>query len=291
MKSQAPHRHPLRRAAVIFGAVALVGVAACASQVDAPPAPVEVQTQSHRHYKSPVTVLIDTVRLHGDLSAEQAELLDIISAELDESRDGKKALHDALRLTAVDVVRAGNADAPEFAEAVAQALSAIEAHVESNSDAVEEIHAMLEPDQRTMVAAALRARLDEKFGRARAEDTAQVARRRDGVGRFVTHLALSTFQVDQLMAIKKELVGDGQKLRPSRDELGALVDAFEGDDFRTALDALHERKAKLLRAHVARVGDRTDTVLSIFTPEQRDLLADLILDGPSKVLYGEAPQH
>jgi hypothetical protein len=93
------------------------------------------------------------------------------------------------------------------------------------------------------------------------------------------------------MAIKKELVGDGQKLRPSRDELDALVDAFEGDDFRTALDTLHERKAKLLRAHVGRVGDRTDTVLSIFTPEQRDLLADLILDGPSKVLYGEAPQH
>ena len=72
----------------------------------------------------------------------------------------------------------------------------------------------------------------------------------------------------------------------------ALVDAFEGDDFGAALDALHAEKAEFLRAHVARAGDRTDTVLAIFTPEQRDLLADLILEGPTKVLYGEeAPER
>jgi hypothetical protein len=43
----------------------------------------------------------------------------------------------------------------------------------------------------------------------------------------------------------------------------------------------------VLRARVATAGKRTDSVLSIFTREQRQILADLILEGPHKLLFGD----
>ncbi len=289
MQSQAQGR--IRRFAIVFGAAALVGGAACAAQVDEQPSRVEVEAETQRHHhKSPVSVVIDAARMHADLTAEQAQILDEIAAELEDGHEARQALRDKLRVSAVDVVRSGTTDSEAFQQAVDEAVAAIEAHIESRSDMMEEIHALLDPEQRAAVADALRAHIDRKLGPKPAERRQE--RRRDGFSRFVSHLALSTLQVDQLMAIKKELIGDGQRLRPSRDELHALVDAFEGESFRAALDELHAKKGKLLRAHVAKAGDRADTVLAIFTPEQRDLLAELILEGPSQVLYGEeAPER
>ena len=281
MKSRA--QGPFRRLVVVFGTVALVGAAACAAQVDEQPSRVEVKAEEQRRHKSPVTVVIEAARSHGDLRVEQARIIDDIAAEMEEGSESRRVLRDRLRVSAVDVVRAGTADSKAFDEAVDEAMDAIEAHIALRSDMAEEIHALLDADQRSAVADALHAYIDRKRG----PKPQRRERKSEGLSGFVAQLALSTLQVDQLMAIKKELVGDGQRLRPSSDELHAIVDAFEGDDFRAALDALHADKAELLRAHVARASDRTDTVLAIFTPEQRDLLADLILEGPTKLLYGE----
>jgi Spy/CpxP family protein refolding chaperone len=283
MKSQAPGHSLLRRLAVVAGAVALVGAAACAAQVDQDAPQPEVTAKEHHRHRSPVKVVIDATLLHGDLTLEQEQTIDTIAAELEERRQSWRGLHDKLKSSAVDVVRSGSADSEAFDRSVAEAVDAVEEYVQQSSDALEEIHAILEPDQRASVAEALRARIDEKFGPKPAKEK----HRRDGFKRFVSHLALSSLQVDQLMAIKKELIGDKRELRPDREELYALVDAFEGDHFRAALDEFHAKKSKILRARVARAGERTDTVLSIFTPEQRELLADLILEGPRKVLFGE----
>src|SRR5690606_18101097 len=126
--------------------------------------------------------------------------------------------------------------------------------------ALEEIHGLLEPEQRAVVADSIRARLDERFGERKDREKG----RRDGVQRLASHLLLSPKQVDELMALKKELVGEKRELRPSREELYGLVDAFEGEDFGATLDTMLEGKSKVLRARVARAGERTDKVLSIF---------------------------
>ena len=99
-------------------------------------------------------------------------------------------------------------------------------------------------------------------------------RHKKGFRRLVSYLVLSSFQIKQLQAIKKELLGEKKHLRPSRDELLALVDAFEGEDFSSTLDSFRARKLAILRDRVTHAGSRTDTVLSVLTPEQRDLLAD-----------------
>jgi hypothetical protein len=191
-------------------------------------------------------------------------------------------MREKLRTSAVVVVRAGTTNSREFDQSVSEAVRAIEERVQKGTDALEEIHAVLEPDQRALVATALRAHVDEKFGKKR-----DARRHKNGVQRFASHLMLSKLQLAQLETIKKELVGEKRELRPSREEAHALVDAFEGEDFAAALDAFRAKKATLLKAHVATAGKRTNTVLSIFTVEQRELLADLILEGPRKVLFGD----
>ena len=98
---------------------------------------------------------------------------------------------------------------------------------------------------------------------------------------------LSKLQIDQLGTIKKELLGESKQLRPTREEMLELVTAFEGEDFATTLDAFREKKLALLKVRVANAGKRADSVLSIFTPEQREILADLILEGPAKVFLGQ----
>jgi hypothetical protein len=287
MTSQAKGRARLQLLLVGAGAVVLVGAAACASTVDDRAqrkdeiAAQELSAPNGRHFRGPVNVVIEAARAQGKLTADQERHLAAISGELKQDRESRKLLHDKLRTSAVAVVRSGTADSAVFDEGVSQAVAAIEQRIQRSSDAVEEIHDLLDADQRAAVAQALRARIDEKFG------TKDVRRQRGGVKRFADQLMLSTFQVDKLRAMKKEWFGDKEKLRPTREELLQLVDAFEGDDFRTELDAFRAKKAKVVRAHLAKAGERTDAVLSVLTPDQRELLADLIQDGPEKVLLGE----
>jgi Spy/CpxP family protein refolding chaperone len=278
-----------RRLAVVFGAVALAGTAACASQAEPEASKDEAAAQElaaarKHHFRSPANVVIEAARQHGDLTSDQEMTLDAIAVEVEGERETFRAMRKELRHSAVAVVRSGTADSEAFDQAVAEAVQAIEERAQRTIEALDEIHSILEPDQRVAVADALRARLDERFGPKPSRDK----RYKSGFDRVASHLVLSTAQIDQLMAIKKELIGDKRELRPSRDELYALVDAFEGEDFGPALDAFHADKSRILHARIARAGERTDTVLSIFTPEQRELLADLILEGPEKVLLGDA---
>lgn len=284
MKSQA-RRAPLT---LLVGSVALMGAVACAAKVDerlreSEPKAQALRQQRDRHFRGPVAVVIEAARNHGNLRADQAATLDAISSELADDCSSHRALHDRLKSSAVAVVRSGSARSAEFDRSVDEAVGAIEARVQRSTDALEEIHAILDADQRKAVAVALRAHIADRFGRGPRDEK----RQREGFRRLAAHLMLSSLQVDKLEAARQELFGEREELRPGRQELLGLVEAFEGEDFPAALLAFRQKKSKVLRERVARAGERTDSVLTIFTPEQRELLADLIVDGPRKVLFGE----
>jgi Spy/CpxP family protein refolding chaperone len=289
MKSQA--QGPLRalRLAAAAGCVALVGAAAaaCAAKVDhkAPEdesTVTQLSTPRHRHFRGPVSVVIEAARDHAELGVEQRQTLDTIVRELEEDRGSWRELRGKLKRSALAIVRSGSADSEAFEQSVSEAVRAVEQRVQRNTDALEEIHAILTPEQRSAVATALRAQIEKRLGQRDGQQ-----RHREGFRRFASQLMLSKLQLAQLEAIKTELLGEKQQLHPTREELFALVDAFEGDGFGTALGAFRAKKAIVLRARIASAGKRTDTVLSILTREQRELLADLILEGPHKVLFGE----
>src|SRR5690606_24735378 len=104
---------------------------------------------------------------------------------------------------------------------------------------------------------------------------------------FTSQLMLSTLQVYKLKSIKKELADENHRLRPTSEELHALVTAFEGHDFSKALHDFHAERSRIIRARLTRASSRTDDVLGVFTSEQREILADIIEHGPKKMLLGD----
>jgi Spy/CpxP family protein refolding chaperone len=288
MKSQEKVTSRLARVGIAVGVLVALGTAACAASVDEKPRQDEITakaltTDARRHLHGPVAIVMEAARTHGHLSAAQEKTLSAISADFEADRESRKVLAESLRSSAVAVVRSGTSDSVEFDRAVNQTVASIEQHMDRSADALEEIHGTLDGEQRTAVAKALRARINEKFDRKRDGD----GRYGDGLKRLAAQLTLSTLQIDKLQAMKKELLGEKERLRPSREELLGLVDAFEGEDFRSALQAFRSKKSAVLRDRVALAGERTDTVLTVLTPAQRDLLADLMKDGWRKVMLGD----
>lgn len=259
-----------------------MGTTACAARVQdkaqkTDVAPAGLAAQSARHFHGPVNAVIAATRANVQLTAAQKQTLKAIESDLRTGRTSRHAMHKQLRSSAAAVVRSGTADSALFNKSVDEAVHIITKRADAMTNALEELHATLTPDQRKTVAAALRARIDRRYGHHH---------RRRGFRRLASYLMLSTQQVDALEAMKKKLLGEQKRLRPTRKQLLALADAFQGDHFDSALEAFRADKLAILRAHVALAGERTDTILGIFTPEQRDLLADLILKGPEKVLLG-----
>jgi len=274
-----------------------MGLAACSAKVEPERSterqaelaraegPAEPACAEHRRHRGPVAVVIASVRQHAAPRPEQEATLAAVEQELAEHRAARRVVKERLRASAVAILRAPSADPESVDRAVDEAMDAVEERVQKGSDALEEIHAVLDPDQRKAVAAALRAHVEQQLG-PRPGDEQQ---KRVRIDRFASRLMLSSLQIDKLMAVKKELFGD-QSVHPSREEIYAVVDAFEGEGFGDRLRELREKKTALLRERARNAGRRSDEVLGIFSPEQRALIADLILEGPRKVLGDEPPE-
>lgn len=276
-------RPRLRRTVVSLGLVALLGAGACATAVGSSDDPDDTGARQladdgGRHFRGPVKVVIESALAYGRLSAAQELAVRAIGDELEEERSSKQHMREQLRASAAEIVRSGSADSEQFDEAVDRATGAIERRMQASSDALEELHALLEPAQRASVADALRDHIADRFGEP---DDARHQRRFD---RVAAHLMLSALQIDKLQMLKRELMGEHKRLAPSRTELLAMVDAFEGDEFGVALRAFHQEKLAIVRERFGRAGEHTDTVLTLLTSGQRELLADLIERGPREVL-------
>lgn len=281
---------PVRTLVALVGVVALGGAAACAAKTDATDQADRAAAQpladadhhhGHRHHHRPVRALFRAVLEHGDLSADQEAIIDAIRDDLRAGREARHERREQLRQAASEIVRAGSADTAAFDRAIDQATAALEDRMRTYNDAALEVHAILAADQRAAVADALRARIAERFGERRDRH------RRKGLERIVAYLMLSQLQLDELRAMHREIMGPEQRLRPSRDELEALVTAFEGDDFETELLAFQRAKVRILNERLASAGEHTDTALAVLDEGQRALLADLIERGPRAVLLGE----
>jgi hypothetical protein len=147
------------------------------------------------------------------------------------------------------------------------------------TDALLELHALLEPAQRVAVADALHARIAEK--RAERE------RDKSGFKRVAAHLMLSAMQVDKLKALRDNIGSEPQRLHPRRREVAALIDAFKTEAFADSIEQFEADKRAILRERLADGRQHADTAMAILSDGQRDLLADLIERGPKAVLLEE----
>lgn len=244
------------------------------------------EAHRHHHCRGPTGVVIDTTLEHGELSAEQRARVELIDEELRERRADRGEAHQRMRTSAANIVRAGSADPERFERSVDEMLATIERRMDASAGAVIEVHGVLNERQRSLVADRLQQRLDERRERHQRRHE-----RRDGkLKELAARLALTASQVDQLKAmgdkIKKELAGDRERIKPTHEEIEAIIDAFRTERFAKKLHGFQNERLERLRGRVTRVGEHTDTALTLLTQNQRYLLADVIELGPEAVGLG-----
>jgi len=265
-------RRPLFVALVLAAGAAATSLPACNAGPEEETAPV--QQNVHRHRQGAVSAVIDTAIEVGDLTEDQLASVEAIRAEVKALHRDKEALRDEMRAALGEIVRSGTTDSVQFDAMVEKAAAAIEQRVELSATAVKEIHGLLSSEQRVAVAEGLRTRLDARWGKTRRD-------RHEAFSKFSEELMLTDEQVAEIDELRKKLAGEAKRLRPTAEELYALVDAFETEEFPAALDAFHAEKAPLLRDKLATAGDHADTFLGILENDQRDVLAQLIEEGPA----------
>jgi hypothetical protein len=280
MKSQPDMKKPSRARRLFLGLVGtagtlvMLGLAACATQVASRDPEERRDTERSG---GPVQMALDTALDHGELSVEQADGVQAIKDRLAEGKEDKRAVRRELRTTAGEIVRGGGSDPQALEDALAQATLAIEKRVERGSTVLKDLHALLDPDQRVLVADAIRARIEEKKSERRERD------RKDRFKQVAAHLTLDAEQMNVITKLRDELFGAKKQIKPTDEEIEALITAFEGEGFAAALDAFNEEKLALVRERLDDAAGRVDGVLSILADDQRALLADLIERGPEAV--------
>lgn len=254
--------------AAAVGTAALTGLAACKSWVSPAEEPAE-QPRSG----GPLSMFFDTVSEHGELSTEQEGALVAIRERTMGDREAKRAMRKRMRAAASEIVRGGSTDSEEFDRAVAQAMEGIEERIQVGSTALKEVHALLDAKQRELVAEAMRERVAERAAQRREGE------RKGAFRKIATQLMLDAVQLGALDRAREAMVARRDQIRPSEQEIGDVIDAFETDEFGAELDELTSAKLAMMREHIAEAGGHVDGALAILTPDQRQLLAEIIADG------------
>ncbi len=263
--------------------VALSGTAACVSSgesSESEQARLEQQAeqQAERH-RGPVSVVVEAALEHGELNDQQQQAISAIG-EAHAATADREALREQMRTAAADVVRAGTSDSDAFDDAVEQASDALSERIAATGQALKGVHALLDSSQRQAVADALDERMQQRWAKRDRP-------RGEGIKRVAGELMLSTMQLDKIKAAFKAMRSHNERRSSGREQISALIEAFRGDDFAATLDAFQDEKQADIRTHMNKAGSHTDTVLAILNDDQRDLLAELIEQGPRSVLLGK----
>ncbi len=258
-----------------LGLASVLGAVACANRTADPIATESTQAEDHR---TPAVVVFDAALSETQLTAAQRIAVTAIADRFEADRSDKTELKRELRASAGDIVRVGTTDSEQFEAAIELAVQALEARIRLTANAVADVHALLDAEQRSAVAATLREHVAERLA-AYARRT----RNRERFKRVSVHLMLTGVQLDDLREVRKALVKNRKRLHPTREQIDALVDAFEREDFVAVSDAFHAERLSVMREHLAQFGSHADSALSLLRAEQRALLADLIELGPEAV--------
>ncbi len=261
----------LRSLPVILAAsFSLVAASGCSKE----PAPERAEPRSDARGAA---MVLEIAMDEAELTADQAEVVEAIGERVLARRAARAAKHAEMRLAASDMIRSGG-QSPEALEAKADELMRVaEERIELEAAALKQLHAVLRPEQRVVVADAVRERIEQRVREREARE------RSSGVGKLARYLVLDAGQIRALGQLRQELWPRGEEVRPSREEMEGLIDAFETDAFPTELDQLYARKREIARRHLLGAADRADGALSLLSDGQRDLLADLVEKGPEAV--------
>jgi Spy/CpxP family protein refolding chaperone len=206
-----------------------------------------------------------------DLKPEQKATLDKIAADLRDQPDaGARAEMKEFHSDLVTGVKAGKLDAAKLEAHQAALEKTAKAHHEKEAEALAQLHAALEPEQRKTLASNVRAAEDKRAARIKAHERPDAARTSPARARleaFTKDLDLDAEQQKKLQGMLPK--DDGKDPREeARKQLESTLTAFEKDTFDAKKAELGDAKAR-----TKPIGDQIKffaQLVPVLTPAQRE---------------------
>jgi len=222
-----------------------------------------------------------------DLGLDAAQQVKVDGLEKD-LRDEKGSLRDEMKALHEEIVagvKAGKIDMAKIEPKQAALDKAIEARRDKEGAALDGLHKVLTPTQRTALVAAIRAKMDKKKGPPPGMGAPGGKMHGMGIKRLTKALDLDDAQQKKVEAI---LPKDPPKM-PDREEqkkrMDALLDAFVKNDFEAKKQELFTAKPpSFAAAHTRFLAD----LVPILKPEQREKLAAKMSQPPKG--FGKGPK-
>jgi Spy/CpxP family protein refolding chaperone len=273
-------------ATVLFG---LSAVVACGgSSANSPPAAAAVAPnpaeddiaeglmEHHRnHHHGGVTLFIAMSLDTLGVSPEQQAAVEKIRKELHAQMEPARTAEQSVTVALADGLAAGTIDTTKVDTALAQVSAAAATAHEASAAALNELHAVLTPEQRGALVDKVEAHW-AVWQKANAEETASDRPEGGHLSSLAKDLALTDAQVQQIRAS----LAEGMKAVPRLDpqeiaaHLHAFGEAFRGDTFDAkSLTTASGADAHIVARGTAQMAHFIETVSPVLTPEQRSELA------------------
>ena len=237
--------------------------------------------EHHRHHHHGgfamfVAMSLDTL----GTTPEQKTAIEKIRADMQAKMQPAHDAEKALLLTLADGAAAGKIDQAKVDAAIAAVSSAAAGVHDAIADSLNQLHAVLTPEQRAALAGKVEAHYAVWNQVNSKEEPAEKDARRGHLGKLASELGLSTDQVEKIRAnVRASLEGAHVRFDPSETEayVKAFAAAFASDTF----DARALPTAGPANAHIAtwgatRMAHFYEGVTPVLTPDQRAKLADSI---------------
>ena len=240
--------------------------------------------EHHRHHHhGGVTLFIamslDTLGSAPETKAKVESIRTDLHAKMEPARIAEQNLSTML----ADGIAAGNLDAAKVDAGVQALVTATATVQEASVDALNQLHAVLTPTERTALADKVEAHW-AVWQKANAEEAADAKPEGGHLALLASELELTPDQVDKIRAS----LAEGMKSVPHFDPqevttyVRALSDAFRADAFDAkTLTAAHDASAHMAGWGAAHRARFLEAVGPVLTPDQRTKLADKLREHAS----------
>jgi Spy/CpxP family protein refolding chaperone len=240
--------------------------------------------EHHRnHHHGGVTLFIAMSLDTLGVSPEQEAAVERIRKDLHAKMEPARAAEQSVTAALADGLSAGTIDAAKVDAALAQVSAAAATAHDASVAALNELHSVLTPEQRSALVDKVEAHW-AVWQKANAEETASDRPEGGHLAALAKDLALTDAQVAQI----RSNLAEGMKAVPRLDpqeiatHLHAFGEAFRGDTFDAkSLTTASGADAHIVARGTAQMAHFVETVSPVLTPEQRNDFAQRLREHSS----------
>ncbi|HEY6458710.1 MAG TPA: Spy/CpxP family protein refolding chaperone, partial [Polyangiaceae bacterium] len=215
------------------------------------------------------------------LTASQRAAVESLATDAETRHAAARAAHKDLALAIAGQVQAGAIDRAALQPKIDAVVAAMKAAQPGDRAGLEQLHAILTPDQRTAFVDAVRARVSQHMGAGSMHE-------HHGLKQWATDLGLSDEQRAQIkdglkqhfeaMQAKRAADHDGAAWGEAKEHGHAVMEAFKGDRFVMNEVAPPHDVAQMSQKMTDHLLGIAEVALPILTPQQRTLAAQKLRD-------------